>query len=79
MPDRVPVCDLCKTAPRRKGDSILCHDCADEISRVMSSEIYEANYYRNRQAQLAQARLQMCFAKDSNTTSDSSQGRGSKD
>ena len=73
MAGQVPVCDLCKSAPRRRVDSILCDDCADAISRVMSSDIYEANYYYNRQAQLAQARLLTRAAAASNTTSESSQ------
>jgi hypothetical protein len=75
VPDRGPVCDLCKTAQRRKHTSILCQDCADAINRVMSSDLYEANYYRNRQAQLAQARLQFRFARDSSMTSQSSKSR----
>ena len=73
MTGRVPVCDLCKRAPRRRSDSILCRDCADAISRVMSSDIYEANYYQNRQAQVAQARLLTRAATASNTTSENSQ------
>ena len=36
---------------------LLCQDCADAVSRVMSCEIYEANHDRDRQVQLAQARL----------------------
>ena len=71
MTGQVPVCDLCKRAPRRRGDSILCRDCADAISRVMSSDIYEANYYQNRQAQVAQARLLARAATASDVTSDS--------
>ena len=73
MAGQAPVCDLCKRAPRRRVDSILCDDCADAINRVMSSDIYEANYYNNRQAQLAQARLLTRAAAASNTTSESSQ------
>jgi len=74
MTGQVPVCDLCKRAPRRRSDSILCRDCADAISRVMSSDIYEANYYQNRQAQVAQARLLAHAATASNTTSENLQG-----
>ena len=51
------LCDLCKKASRRSVESLLCQDCADAISRVMSCDIYEANYYKDCQAQLAQARL----------------------
>jgi hypothetical protein len=50
-------CNLCKKASRRSLESRLCQDCADAISRVMSCDIYEANYYKDCQAQLAQAQL----------------------
>lgn len=69
MSDRNRACDLCKKAPCRSLRSILCRDCADAISRVMSSEVYEINRYRESQAQLAQARLL-------SNTSDASDGSG---
>ena len=50
-------CELCKKAPRRSLESVLCKDCADAVGRVMSCDIYEANLYRDRQVQLAQVRL----------------------
>jgi hypothetical protein len=57
MPDQNRACELCKKLPRRSTESLLCQDCADVISRIMSCDVYEANQYRDRQAQLAQARL----------------------
>jgi hypothetical protein len=57
MTGQVPVWNLCKRAPRRRSDSILCRDCADAISRVMSSDIYEANHYQSRPRKVAQTRL----------------------
>jgi hypothetical protein len=57
MAGRVSVCDLCKKVPPRRGESVLCQDCADAISTVMSVDKYEANYYQNLRAQLAQVRL----------------------
>jgi hypothetical protein len=69
MSGRVSICDLCKKAPRRRGESVLCEDCADAITRLMSVEKYEANHYRDRQAQLAQARLLVRAATAPNTTS----------
>jgi hypothetical protein len=50
-------CALCGIAPRRNEDSLLCPDCADAVNRVMSADAYEENLDRDRQAQLAQARL----------------------
>jgi hypothetical protein len=69
MPGGVSLCDLCKKVPRRRGKSVLCQDCADAVSRVMSVDKYEANHHRDRQAQLAQARLLVRAATASNTTS----------
>ncbi len=69
MPSRVLRCDLCKRVPRRRGKSVLCQDCADAVSRVMSVDKYEANHYRERQAQLEQARLLVRAATAPNTTS----------
>lgn len=57
MDNEANKCALCKKAWRRKPGLLLCQDCAEGVSRVMSCEIYEANYNRDRQAQLAQARL----------------------
>src|SRR5215469_4805812 len=57
MVTETPRCELCRKASTRSTDSVLCQDCAEAISRVMAVDVYEANYYRNRQAQLAQARL----------------------
>lgn len=57
MRDQNQACNLCKKVPRRSVESLLCQDCADAVSRVMSCDIYESNYYKERQAQLAQARL----------------------
>lgn len=51
------LCGLCKKAPPRSVQSVLCHSCAGVVSSVMPSELYEANYQRDRQVQLAQARL----------------------
>jgi hypothetical protein len=51
------MCNLCKKASRRSVESLLCQDCADAISRVMACDIYEVNFCKDRQAQLAQARL----------------------
>src|SRR5690242_10116296 len=50
------TCDPCKKEPPRSVESLLCQDCADAVSRVMSCAVYEANH-EDRQAQLAQARL----------------------
>jgi len=69
MPSRVLRCDMCKRVPRRRGKSVLCQDCADAVSRVMSVDKYEANHYRDRQAQLEQARLLVRAATAPNTTS----------
>ena len=56
-------CDLCKKASRRSVESLLCHDCAEAIGRVMSCDVYEANIYKDHQAQLAQTRLLVNAAK----------------
>ena len=61
-------CELCKKAPRRKPGLLLCQDCADVVSRVMSCEIYEANHDRDRQVQLAQARLFMKAVRSAEST-----------
>jgi hypothetical protein len=50
-------CELCKKAPRRSTDTLLCRDCADAVGRVMPCELYEANHDLDRQAQLAQMQL----------------------
>ena len=68
MAGLVPVCDPCKKAPRRGHGSILCHPCAEAVSRVMSCDLYEVNYYKNRQAQLAQARLLIRAVRDSDSS-----------
>ena len=51
------MCGLCKKAPPRSVQSLLCLSCAEVVSRIMPSELYEANYHKDRQAQLVQARL----------------------
>ncbi|HTC94693.1 MAG TPA: hypothetical protein VK699_14730 [Terriglobales bacterium] len=61
--DEETKCELCKRAPRRRPESLLCNDCADAVGRVMSCEIYEADHYRDRQIQLAQVRLLVNAAK----------------
>jgi len=50
-------CELCKKAPRRSQDTLLCRGCAEAVSRVMPCELYEANHDQDRRAQLAQMRL----------------------
>ena len=57
------TCDLCKKAEPRSTESLLCQDCADAIGRVMSCDLYEANYSKDLEAQLAQVRLLMDAAR----------------
>jgi hypothetical protein len=57
MARQEPSCELCKKAPRRSADTLLCRGCADAVNRVMPCELYEANHDQDRQVQLAQMRL----------------------
>jgi hypothetical protein len=57
MAGQTQSCELCKKAPRRSTETLLCRDCAEAVSQVMPCELYEANHGQDRQAQLAQMRL----------------------
>ena len=63
MGNNEKICVLCRKAPRRRKGSFLCQDCADAVSRVMPCEIYEANYFQDRHAQLEQMLLLVNAAK----------------
>jgi hypothetical protein len=56
-------CALCRIAAPRTEDSLLCQGCADAVNLVMPADVYEANFCRDRQAQLAQAKLLVQVAK----------------